>query len=80
MGGGEVQLVIIETVLASQVAPVRQVQEHQVQNAGSVELIDMPVVKPELDFLHAPPSPGIYVLENCAGYYKMKSPNWEQEN
>jgi len=52
MGCRQVQLMMVETVPASQIAPVRQVQEDEVQHAGSVERIDVPVVKPEFDFLH----------------------------
>ena len=53
MGGGEAQFVMIETILAHQIAAVCDVQEHEVQHAGRVERIDVATAKPEFDLLHA---------------------------
>jgi hypothetical protein len=52
MGSGEVQFVLIKTVPALQIAPVGKVQEHEVQDTGCVEFVDVSVTEPELNFLH----------------------------
>jgi hypothetical protein len=44
--------VLVEAIAASQVAVVREVQEHELENTGLVEGICMLVAESKLDLLH----------------------------